>query len=294
VPGRDKVLKLDRPAGGAGCLVADSPHSGRDYPDDFGYGCTLGELRKAEDAFLDDLYDFLPDIGIPFLQAQFPRSYVDPNRQDTVTQKYTAQGEQEYHPSQDDMLREKCTPRSAQNVYARKLSLSEVFNRVASYYAPYHQELKELLDETRAREGRAVHLNCHSMPSVLRQGGAPNEHDVIIGTLDGSTCAPEIAEELRRLFEEKGYSVGMNVPGFRGREIIRRSGDPASGRHSLQIEINRALYMDEENIELLPKAAILKADLKEIMGSFAAYCEALPPFLPRVIHPVQETPPPAP
>src|SRR5262249_20765549 len=159
-------------------------------PDDFGYGCEFSELRKAEDAGIDGLYDFFPAIGVPFLQAQFPRAYVDPNRRDTVTEKFQREGDQEYFPSEGGLVRDKCTPRSTQKVYGRKLSLKEVFNRVAACYQPYHERLSALLDETFAREGKVVHVNCHSMPSTIRRGRAENKYDIILGTRDGETCAP--------------------------------------------------------------------------------------------------------
>jgi N-formylglutamate amidohydrolase len=277
-----KVLKVDSPPHTVTCLVADSPHSGCDYPPDFGYSCDFAELRKAEDTGVDALYDFFPALGVPFLQAQFPRAYVDPNRRDTVTEKFTQEGDGDYHPSRDGLLRDKCTPRSAQKVYARKLTLSEVFNRVAGYYRPYHDRLKEMLDAAHERHGKVVHLNCHSMPSRLWQGKAQNPHDIVLGTRDGATCAPEVVEELRRLFAEKGYAVAIDAPGFRGAEIIRRTGDPAQGRHSIQVEINRRLYMDEDTLAPLPGRAKLKEDLREIMSAFADWCAALPPPPPAV------------
>ncbi|MEZ0224513.1 MAG: N-formylglutamate amidohydrolase [Alphaproteobacteria bacterium] len=275
-PEKSNILRLDVPSAPS-CVVADSPHSGCEYPDDFGYGCDFSELRKAEDAGVDALCDFFPQLGVPFLQAQFPRAYIDPNRRDAVTEKFQQEGDGAFYPSRDALLRAKCTPRSDQKVYKRKLSLSEVFNRVAGYYQPYHDKLAALLDETHAREGKVVHLDCHSMPSVTRRGKAPNKYDVILGTRDGETCAPELVGELKRLLEEKGYKVGVNVPGFRGAEIVRRTGHPERGRHAIQIEINRKLYMDEETVTPLPGAAKLRADLKDIMTEFVAFCDEWKP-----------------
>lgn len=276
-----KVFDIGLPRGAPGCIVADSPHSGTDYPSDFGYACSPHELRKAEDTAIDRLYEFLPDAGVPFLQARFPRSYVDPNRADDVSEKFLQEGDGDYAGAETGLVRQKCTPRSQEKVYDRKLKLSEVFNRVAAYHKPYHDKLREMLDEAHARHGKAVHLNCHSMPSAWRRGAEENPYDVIIGTQGGRTCAPAIARRLRALFEAKGYRVGMNVPGFRGAEIVRRSGDPAQGRHSLQVEINRALYMDEETLALKqPEMAKLQQDLKDIVADFRDFCDALPPAAP--------------
>lgn len=272
-----KVFTLRMPAKRQGCVIADSPHSGRDYPADFGHACPRHELEKAEDRFLDRLYDFLPALGVPLLQAEFPRSYVDPNRRDTVTEKFLKEGDQEYTPAEAGLVRARCTPRSAHDVYDRPLKLSEVFNRVASKHKPYHDALAALVDETHAREGMAVHLNCHSMPSVLQKGKKENPFDIVIGTRGGTSCDPALAEKLKELFEAKGYTVGIDVKGFSGAEIIRRTGKPAEGRHSIQLELNRALYMGEESLAFTAGAARLKEDLKEIVRDFADYCDGLRP-----------------
>ncbi len=270
------ILRVDLPAAPSSCVVADSPHSGCEYPDDFGYACDFSELRKAEDAGLDSLYDFLPSLGVPFLQAQFPRSYIDPNRRDTVSERHARGEDATYHPSDGELLRDKCTPRSAQKIYARSLSLKEVFNRVAGYYQPYHDRLAALLDDACERHGRVIHLNCHSMPSTTHRGKRQNKYDFILGTRDGESCSPTIVKELKRLLEEKGYKVGVDVPGFRGAEIIRRSGHPVAGRHAIQVEVNRKLYMDEDAVTPLPAMAKLRDDLKDVMASFVKFCDALP------------------
>lgn len=277
---KNRIFTVNKPAKATGCLIADSPHSGRDYPDDFGYACPRHELEKAEDRFLDRLYDFLPALGVPLLQAEFPRSYVDPNRRDSVTEKFLKEGDQDYTPAEAGLVRARCTPRSAHDVYDRPLKLSEVFNRVASRHKPYHDALAALVDETRAREGMAVHLNCHSMPSLLQKGKKENPFDVVIGTRGGTACDPALAQKLKELFEAKGYTVGIDIRGFSGAEIIRRTGNPADNRHSIQLELNRALYMDEETLEFTTKAAKLKEDLKDIVRDFAAHCDALKPKPP--------------
>jgi N-formylglutamate deformylase len=274
------ILRVDLPGVRPSCVVADSPHSGCEYPDDFGFACDFSELRKAEDAGLDALYDFLPALGVSFLQAQFPRSYIDPNRRDTVSERYAREGEGEFHPSEGEMLRDKCTPRSPQKIYDRPLPLKEVFNRLAGYYQPYHDRLAEMLDAAKERHGRVVHLNCHSMPSTTHRGKRQNKYDFILGTREGESCAPEIVAELKRLLEAKGYKVGVDVPGFRGAEIIRRTGKPAEGRHAIQIEVNRRLYMNEETVTPLPAMAQLRDDLKDVMASFVTFCDALSPSAP--------------
>ncbi|MDE1151810.1 MAG: N-formylglutamate amidohydrolase [Micavibrio sp.] len=270
------ILHVDAPPGSRSCLVADSPHSGTQYPADFNYACDFHELKKAEDTAIDRLFGFFPALGAPFLQADFPRAYVDPNRKDTVTQKLAQEGDQPYVGSETGLVRRKCTPRSSQHVYDRTLSLSEVFNRVAACHKPYHDKLAQLLDETVREKGRVVHVNCHSMPSTLQRGTKQNPFDVIIGTYDGATCDAAIAKKLQQLFTAHGYKCAIDVPGYRGAEIITRHGDPAHHRHSLQLEINRALYMNEDTLVLKPEAVTVKAGLQSIMADFAAWCDAQP------------------
>jgi len=274
------VLRVSLPTGSRSCVVADSPHSGTTYPADFNYACDFAELRKAEDAHVDRLFDFMPALGVPLLQAEFPRSYVDPNREDSVTPRIRAGDDKPYVPVETGLIRKRCTPRSAQDVYDRPIPLTEAFNRVAGYHAPYHAALEKLLDETAVEQGRVVHVNCHSMPSTMYRGTQTNPHDIIIGTWYGQTCAPEIAAKLKELFEARGYSVALDVPGYRGAEIIRRHGKPQENRHSLQLELNRGLYMDEETLALKPEAAKLKTDLEAVMRDFVGYCEGLPPMRP--------------
>ncbi len=281
--GQKQVLHVDEPVRRISCVVADSPHSGTDYPDDFGFACDLAELKKAEDTGVDRLFSFFPRLGVPFLQADFPRAYVDPNRKDVVTEKFKADEEGIYTGSGAGLVREKCTPRSSQKVYDRKLSLKEVFNRVASCHKPYHDKLGALLDDAVARTGRAVHINCHSMPSTVQRGTAHNPVDIAIGTSDGKTAAPEYAEKLRALFAAKGYNVAIDMPGYRGAEIITRHGDPAAGRHCLQLEVNRRLYLDEETLVMKPDAQKLQADLQAVMADFVSWCDSKPQPKPAAV-----------
>jgi N-formylglutamate amidohydrolase len=270
------VLALHAPRR-ASSVVADSPHSGRDYPADFGFSAPLHELRKAEDSYLDIIFDFMPDIGVPLLEGLFPRSYIDTNRADDISSVKNRDGV--YHPTPNGIARSRCTPRCETPVYDRPVSLREMFNRVAGYYKPYHRALKEMIDATAERAGKVVHLNLHSMPSTSKKGTAPNPYDIIIGTRDGQTAADDLALVLRDLFAARGFRVGINVPGYKGQEIVERSGNPAHNRHSVQLEISRALYMDEETLVMHDAAAIagLKAQLRDVMSAFRDYCDERPP-----------------
>ncbi len=279
-----KPVRLYRAAANAAptCLIADSPHSGRNYPDDFRYAVDLPTLRRAEDAHIDRLFSFMPALGVPLLTATVPRSYVDLNRADSVTAPYTraqAKGEDpDYMPQEGGLIRSPSTPRDPAPVYARTLKLSEAFNRVATVHKPYHARLAQLADGTAAKHGAVMHLNLHSMPSTTHRGTRKNKYDIILGTRDGDTADDHLTQKLRALLEVKGYTVGINVQGFRGAEIVRRHSNPAQNRHSIQIEINRALYMNEKTLRRLPRMKILQNDLLNVMQSFQRYCDAtLPP-----------------
>lgn len=269
-PVAKNVFSIDLPVTSASCVVADSPHSGKDYPTDFDYACALHELRQAEDMAVEQLYNFLPAIGVPLLQAQFPRSYIDANRAELPVQNIKG----DYDGGDSSLVRGVISPRHTTKIYDRKLSLSEVFNRVADYHRPYHDKLAAMIDDAHARHGKAVHLNLHSMPSTVNRGRGVNPHHIAIGTRDGETCAPHIAEKLRALFAAKGYDVVIDTQGYRGAEIVRRHGDPPNNRHSVQVEVNRALYMDEKSLQLKPEFAKLQADLQDIMGEFINWCDS--------------------
>lgn len=271
---------------GKTCLVADSPHSGRVYPADFNYSCSKDVLRQAEDAWIDKLFDFLPDIGVPFLQARFPRAYIDPNRDaDKIVRDFNQAAKRderpEFTPTLGGLIRSPVTPRHPVPVYNRKMSLREAFDRATKYHKPYHQRLRRLIAQTHEKQGRVVHLNCHSMPSRLHGGARQNLHDVILGTRDGTTADDVLVQKLKSLLEAKGYKVGLNTPGFRGAEIVRRYGQPERGQHSIQIEMNRALYMDEKSLRPHAGMQKLKADLKSVMVDFKGFCDAMPPPQPK-------------
>ncbi len=240
------------------CVIADSPHSGRTYPADFNHACSRRVLRQAEDAYLDKLFDFLPGIGIPFVKAHFPRSYIDPNRPHNAP----------------DLLRSHVTPRYQVPIYKTPPGIKDVFNRYAHYHKPYHSAICDLRRQVRASHGHVVHLNCHSLPSVLLEGNDPYPYDIVIGTRDHASAAPQLTEKLRSLFAARGYRVTVNAQGFRGAEILRRSGKPDKNAHAIQIEINRALYLNEKNVTLRKAdAARLSADLKDIISAFRDYCD---------------------
>jgi N-formylglutamate amidohydrolase len=257
-------------------LVVDSPHSGRAYPEDFGHAAPLSLLRRAEDAFVDDLFENAPRHGAGFLKALFPRSYIDPNRHE---------GEID-----EDMLAApwpqnlKLTERTEMGlglirrlikgnvqIYDRLLSVAEVEGRIAGYHRPYHDELEAMLDELHARFGGVWHINAHSMKAMgLRKGQSIPRDDFVLGDLEGESCDALFTEFVAETLRGFGYTVRLNHP-FKGAELVTRFGRPRDGRHSLQIEINRGLYMDEDRIEKTDGFDALKRDIDRLLAAIADF-----------------------
>jgi N-formylglutamate amidohydrolase len=161
-------------------------------------------------------------------------------------------------------------------MYARRLTAGEVAARVARYHRPYQSRLRALLDDAHARWGAVWHVNCHSMQEVAsamstQDRGTPRP-DFVLGDLDGAACEPALTETVRAFLVGRGYSVAVNDP-YKGMELIRANGDPAQGRHSMQIEVNRKLYMDEATREPNAGYATLKACFTALAAHLADHVE---------------------
>ncbi|MGD9615654.1 MAG: N-formylglutamate amidohydrolase [Alphaproteobacteria bacterium] len=268
------VLRRD-PQRDAVPLVLDSPHSGAVYPEEFAYRCPLPVLRRAEDAYVDQLYDAAPAHGATLIAALFPRSYIDANRAaDDLDPAILARP-----------LPPPLTPRPVTRVglvrrharpgipiYDSKLEPEDVLARIERYHAPYHRVLDDSVDRLHREFGAVWHINCHSMPSYgNRLLGRRGEHgDFVLGDRDGTTCERDFTEFVARFLRGLGYDVRINE-GYKGVEIVRRQGRPAANRHSLQIEVDRSLYMDQKTLEKLPGFDRLRADLTGLVEAVAEY-----------------------
>ena len=272
----DSFLRHD-PAGAAIPLVFDSPHSGTTYPKDFDHAPARSLVRQAEDTHVATLWRAAPSFGATLLEARFPRAYIDPNRglADIDPELLADAWPFPIAPTRKTLQGIGLVWRMAGDgvpMYARKLSSAEVITRIDHYWRPYHAELDALLDAHVHRFGAVWHINCHSMPAVgdARSDDPGRERaDFVLGDRDGSTCESAftqfVADTLRRL----GYSVAINDP-YKGVEIVRKHGRPAEHRHSLQLEIKRTLYMDEQTFE--PHAGFLRleADLTRLTATIAS------------------------
>jgi N-formylglutamate amidohydrolase len=258
-------------------LVVASPHSGRHYPPEFVAAARLDRLalRRSEDGFVDELFAHAPNLGAPLLRANFPRAYVDANREPF-----------ELDPRMfADPLPTYANTRSARvaaglgtiarvvangaDIYAGKLRLAEAMSRIRSYYWPYHNALRDLIATTRERFGGCILLDCHSMPSV----GGPMDHDpgynrvdFVVGDCHGTSCSPRVSRTIERSLRDLGYHVTRNAP-YSGGFVTRHYGRPEQGVHAVQLEINRGLYMDEVQVRRGPNLPALARDMECVVAA---------------------------
>ena len=246
-------------------LVLDSPHSGTFYPHDFGAVCDLPTLRRAEDTHVEKIYAFAPALGVAWVEAHFPRIYLDANRDTTELDTTLLDGEWTDPISTDPKVLSKVRlgkgliwkfTDEGEPIYNRLLSVAEVRARIDRCWRPYHGAVAQAIDAAHARHGYSIHINCHSMPAVAASHATefPGmvHADFVVGDRDGSTASPALSALICEHLRGCGYSVEYNHP-YKGVELVRRYGNPAQHRHSIQVEINRKLYMDETTLEQHPE-----------------------------------------
>jgi N-formylglutamate deformylase len=250
----DSTLLMHGPAAPTVPLLLDSPHSGRVFPTDFDAVVSEFDLRDGEDCYIDELYLGAAERGVQLLAAQFPRTYLDANRHrgdvdlDLIEGGHWPHG---HEPSGKAAIGKALVWRTLSDgrpIYDRKLSVAEVLGRIERCHAPYHQALQAAMAATQARFGACYHINCHSMSATagteaVGQPGAIRA-DFVLGDRDGSTCEAGFTAFVREVLTGMGYDVKVNDP-YKGVELVRAYSSPAAGRHSLQLEINKRLYMDE-------------------------------------------------
>ncbi len=268
-----------RPTGRHVPLVLDSPHSGAEYPTDFGAAVGLEELRQAEDSYVDELYGHGPHAGAVLIAARFPRSYIDPNRSLLDIDASLLEG-----PWPGPAVASRKTQLgigliwrvldSGRPIYDRRLSVEEVKRRIVAFHQPYQRAVKRALDEAHAHFGAVWHLNLHSMPSVSsdisEEGPGKPRADFVLGDLDGTTCEADFTATVAEALRSMGYDVKVNDP-YKGVELVRAFSDPRGRRHSLQIEVNRRLYMDERTRAKSSGFDELKRNLDRLLDTVAAF-----------------------
>ena len=258
-------------------IVLDSPHSGALRPPDFGCRLSDADLRDAQDTHIDALYRPAADLGMALLAAQYPRTYIDANRHEGDVDLALLEGPwpDAYQPSGKAHLGKALAWRTLDDgrpLYDGPLSVQAMQWRIAHYHRPYHAALKRLLDTTHDAFGCVFHLNCHSMnpvSGVMGEGGPGTARaDFVLGDRDGTTCSAELTSFVQQALAAHGYDVAVNQP-FKGVELVRAYADPARGRHSLQIEINKRLYMDMATGEPTAHFGVLQQRLMQLLADMA-------------------------
>ncbi len=258
-------------------LLVDLPHSGTIYPDDFKFSCPKRALELCEELYLDELLT-LPTISLggAVVKANFPRTYVDVNRTaDDIDQLL-------FDTPWLDLINNKGRSvhghgvlmrliRAGEPIYSRALSHEEARLRLANYYTPYHSLLGHFSNTLFEQFGVIYHLNFHSMPSNVVANNFPRaQPDFILGDLDGRSCGLEFRTYLVETLKDMGYRVAVNQL-YKGAEIIHRYGLPAWGRHSVQIEINRALFQDEDTGQKNKHFNKLATNMKKLISSIGKF-----------------------
>lgn len=262
-------------------LVFASPHSGSAYSQEFLAASCLDpvSLRRSEDCFVHEIFGCAPELGAPLLHALFPRAFVDPNREpyelDPAVFKdrlppYANTSSPRVAAGLGTIAR---VVANGANIYRRKLSLEEGLERIRSYYWPYHEALRGLVETTKERFGYCILVDCHSMPSNSRPAGpaarGARRTAFVLGDCHGTTCAPAVTRAVERVLAEKDYVVARNTP-YAGGFVTRHYGKPQARVHCLQIEINRHIYMDESRIERRPALKTLADDMRDVVAALGA------------------------
>jgi N-formylglutamate amidohydrolase len=275
-------LDLRRPAAQLLPLVVASPHSGCDYPPEFVAASRLDPLtlRRSEDAFVDEIFAAAPRLGAPMLAARFPRAYLDVNREAwELDPAMFADALPDYVNARSPRVRMGLgtiarVVASGEEIYGSKLCFADAQERIEQLYRPYHAALTRLIEDTAANFGFCLVIDCHSMPSGMQGGAGREPADIVLGDCHGAACAPQIVECARRHLTQRGFVVTLNAP-YAGGFTTGHYGRPRRGRHALQIEINRAIYMDERSYHRRPAFAQLSEEMAGLVARLGTLAQDL-------------------
>lgn len=278
-----QAVSVQRPKNGIVPLLYDSPHSGRVYPADFNHAVEERLLVGGEDRFVDDLVLDAPGSGVTLIKALFARTYIDPNRMPTDLDPdlLPADWEEETTPTINSRRGVGLIFRMIGDsvpIYSRALSAKEIRHRIERYWRPYHQAVDTELDRLQQQFGTVFHINWHSMQAIgnaLAPDPGRRRPDFVLGDLNGRACDPAFTDYVAGTLEKFGYSVSLNDP-YKGAYIVERYGVPQKGRHTLQIEINRALYMDHGTLDRTCGFDDLKRKLSLFTEKLATFVQSNP------------------
>ena len=269
-------FEIVEPAAWRAPIIFNSPHSGSVYPDEFlkASRIDLAGLRRSEDSFMDELIADLSGRGFPTVSVNFPRSYVDVNREPYELDPRMFSGRLPSFANTRSMRVAGglgTIPRvvgDGQEIYGERIAVDDALTRIEQLYKPYHRALRRLINKAHRAFGTVIVVDCHSMPSVGVSREEPRRPDVVIGDRYGTSCAPVLADTVEETMSRLGYSVGRNKP-YAGGFITEHYGNPASGLHVVQLELNRAVYMDERRREKGPRFAQVAADFATLADVLA-------------------------
>jgi N-formylglutamate deformylase len=273
----DPPFEVLEPADWRGPIVFNSPHSGNVYPHAFLAASRLEMvmLRRSEDCFVDELSLGVVRRGYPLMRAHFPRCYVDVNREPYELDPRMFEGRLPSFANTRSMRvagglgTVARVVGDAQEIYGQRLPVDEAIRRIEGLYKPYHRALRRLFTRVHRDFGAAVLIDCHSMPSTAGSKDERPRADVVLGDRYGTSCVAAVAETIESTLRAQGYSVSRNKP-YAGGFITEHYGNPAAGLHAIQLELNRALYMDERRFERTPSFARVAADLETLAERLAA------------------------
>jgi len=275
------AFDVEEPLAAVGPVVCNSPHSGRAYPASFlrQSRLELAALRRSEDTFVDELFAEAPRAGVPLMRAHFPRAFLDVNREPYELDPRMFEGR----------LPAFANTRSlrvagglgtiarvvgdAREIYPKRIPVSEALSRIEQLYKPYHRTLRKLVSRAQKNCGIALLIDCHSMPSNAGSREERPRADFVLGDRYGTSCSSAITDMVERTLRAQGHIVLRNKP-YAGGFITEHYGDPATGLHALQIEVNRALYMDEARYEKTAGFETIKRDIGQMIEAVTAFTTA--------------------
>ena len=263
-------------------FVFCSPHSGRVYTDAFLAASRLNAaaLRKSEDCYVDDLFAGVATLGAPLIAARFPRAYLDVNREPyELDPELFAEPLPDYANTQSVRVIGGLGTiarivADGEEIYSTRLTIAHALNRIETLYFPFHAALQKLLAETKAQFGYAILVDCHSMPSAQMAQSSGPRPDFVIGDRFGVACDARLTRTLKEALAAAGRDVQLNRP-YAGGYITEHYGRPQDGIHAVQIEINRALYLNEKRFTPARGFHRLKGDLTRVAGTLFSTLPAL-------------------
>jgi N-formylglutamate amidohydrolase len=259
------------PADCRGPVLFNSPHSGSTYPRAFLTASRLdiGTLRRSEDSFVDELIAGVVTCGFPLMHAHFPRCFVDVNREPYELDPRMFEGRLPSFANTRSMRvagglgTVARVVGDAQEIYDQRIPVDDALARIESLYKPYHRSLRRLFSKLHRDFGAAVLIDCHSMPSTAGHKDERPRPEFVLGDRYGTSCVAAVSETVEQTLRGLGYSVSRNKP-YAGGFITEHYGNPAAGLHAIQLEINRALYMDERRYERSRSFARVAADMETL------------------------------